>query len=259
MAEQPQKEFGKLTLDQLRMLIALLPELDRLHSEMPAVFAEKQEKLDTVLTPGFFWSQFYELPIEEHMEALTVIAGLAPNLKAAVVSDDPQQFLIDNLKDGIQDWQGGFEGRFEKKHLYSVAYSTKYTLDCLVVYGFYINEFIAQVRQGNDAALFKAIRIDPTVASCPTAADRISRAVMEQDETFLHDLHNAFGGKTGDQASHLKHFRFVMQALREGGALEKSNNELIQLVFDLGLYDDVAGSEKNVRELIRKSKKKQSI
>ena len=254
-----EKEFGKLTLDQLRMLIAFLPELDRLHSEMPAVFAEKQEKLNSVLTPRFSWSHFYELPIEEHMAKFAEIANLAQNIVAAAASDDPQQFLIDDLKDGIQVWQGGSDGQFELKHLLGVVYSIKNTLDCLMVYGFYINEFIAQLREGDDNALFKAIRIDPTVASCPTAADRISRAVMEHHESFLHDLHNAFGGKTGDQASHLKHFRFVMQALREGGALEKSNNELIQLVFDLGLYDDIAGSEKNVRELIRKSKKKQSI
>ncbi|MFH2211586.1 MAG: hypothetical protein ABIJ01_08115 [Pseudomonadota bacterium] len=254
-----EKEFGKLTLDQLRQLIAFLPELDLLHAEMPQIFAEKQEKLNSILTPGFSWSHFYELPIEEHMGALAIIAGIAMNLKAAVASDDPQQFLINDLKDGLQDWQGGDNGKFELKHLLSAVYSTKNTLDCLMVYGFYINEFISQLREGDDSALFKAIRMDPTVASCPTAADRISRAVMEQDEAFLHNLHKAFSGKTGDQAAYLKHFRFAMQALREGGALEKSNNELIRLVFDLGLYDDAAGSEKNVRELIRKSKKKQSI
>lgn len=254
-----EKEFGKLTLDQIRQLIAILPELGQLHAEMPAVFAEKQEKLDSVLTPGFSWSHYYEMPIEEHMATLIVILGLVPNLKAAVASEDPQQFFLDDLNDGIQDWQGGLDGQFEKKHLLGVAYSTKNTLDCLMVYGFYINEFIAQLREGDDDALFKAIRIDPTVASCPTAADRISRAVMEQNEPFLHDLHKAFGGKTGDQAAHLKHFRFTMQALREGGALDMPNNDLIQLVFDLDLYKNGAGSDKNVRELIRKAKKKQSI
>lgn len=254
-----ENEYGKLTLDQLRLLIALLPELDRLHSEMPAVFAEKQEKFNSVLTPGFSWSHFYELPIQEHLGTIAIIAGLAPNLAEAVATDDPQQFLINDLKDGLQDWQGGHDGLFELKHLLGVVYSTKNTLDCLMVYGYYINELIAQVRGGDSSALFKAIRIDPTVASCPTAADRISRAVMEQNKPFLHDLHTAFGGRTGDQAAYLNHFRYVMQVLREGGALEKSNNELIQLVFDLELYEDVAGSDKNVRELIRKAKKKQSI
>jgi len=172
----------------------------------------------------------------------------------AANSDDPA-ILLSNLvdHDDGEAWNGGGNGEFEKHHLLGRLLGVAATFDCLMLYGCYINEFLVLAKDnGDDEALFKAIRVDPVVVTCEFAAHRISVAVAVGDRMFLKGLQTALLGKTGDQAQYLKEFRFLMQFLDESRMLDRPTTELSSLCLEIGAYDDHPNAVKNLSELIRK-------
>jgi len=256
------EQFGKLTADQLRQIISILPGLATLRAELETELVQHPDRLARLAPDTLNWAWAYELPFTEHLARLVFVMGGGPQLVAAAASDDPHQVLLDSVDEEPPEWTGGPGGQYKLQDVFVLLQGAINSFDCLMIYGAYLNDYIALARNGGkegEDALFKAIRVDPTVVSTPTAVDCLSRALLVRDEAFLKGWRAAVLGRTGKQATYLKHFRFVMQALYEVGALNLPNTKLVELVFDLGLYENAAGAAKNVRELVRKAKKDRAI
>ena len=88
-------------------------------------------------------------------------------------------------------------------------------VDCLLIYGCYLNDLIGRAREWNMDSFLNAIRIDPSVVAGPTASFFVNVFSVEGDKDFLKAVGGAMSGKTGRQANYLKKFRLLMQAARK--------------------------------------------
>ncbi|MES2237268.1 MAG: hypothetical protein V4500_05895 [Pseudomonadota bacterium] len=259
-----EKEFGKLSANQIRQLLQWLPTLDSLRSELRSSVQGRPDKFERMAPSGITWANLYERKIEEHLAELVIAVGADQFVIEASQADDPTQVLLDSINvddddDGLPDLS---DDPLAMHRIFGLLYALLNSFECLMVYGYYINELVAMARNGGlegDKALLNAVRIDPTVIAGPTGSVRLTRAVLFDDVEFLEGYCLAVQGKTGDQAAYLRKFRFVIQLLAESHVIDLPNKALIKLVIDVGAYADTPGSEKNVSELIRKAKKKYAI
>ncbi|MEM4988795.1 hypothetical protein V8G57_15485 [Collimonas sp. H4R21] len=259
--EDEVKRFGKLSIDQIRQLIQFVPFLEQARPELAALMAAKPEKAAQFFKPGVAWGNAYDYPIEEQLALFLAVAGLTDFVVQAAKAPDPMAELakLDDHPE-YQEWAGGAGKQFEIHDLLGALYGLFGTFECLMLYGYYLNELLAIANsQGNDEALFNAIRVDPVAITSETAAHRISRAVVQADAKFFSGLQNALLGKTGKQARYLQKFKVLMQILLESGLLDRPNAEIRSLAFELDVYADNPGAEKNLNELIRKFRHKKTI
>jgi hypothetical protein len=255
------KRFGKISIDHLRQLIAFVPILEQTRPELAALMAEKPDKAAQLLKQGVAWGMVYDDSLLEQLACFLVVAGLTDYVVDASKSADPigEMLKLDDHPD-YQEWDGGIGKQFEIHQLLGSLYGLIGSFECLVLYGYYINDLLALVReQDDDEALFKAIRVDPGVLTSATAAHRISCAVVRGEKEFFNSLRNALEGKTGDQARYLRKFRLLMQVLSEQGLLDRPTADIRSLVFELDVYADNPNAEKNLNELIRKFRKQKTI
>lgn len=258
-----ESNYGKLAQSDIVTILLLLPQLEKERQELQTLIEEKPEKFaEKFLTTGFAWAHLYEVPFLQLLRAFLAVAGVDQEVAHASRQAAPVEALL-NLTDTIQDmdWAGGSEGKFTPGDLLGYLHAIVGNLDCLLIYGTYLNDLIADAKNGDPAAVLKAIRIDPSVVAGPTARHFLSIEVVTGDKAFTGEIRKAMAGKTGKQAAYLKKFRFLMQLLHEVGALGLPTKELSDLVFRVGAYDRRPSAEKNVSELILKAKamKKKAI
>ena len=198
------------------------------------------------------------MPFVEHLGRFVGASGLADEVQK--LGEVPSQMraliaLIDESDIG-QDDPSPEEIEIVQKTLpvvIALVTSVYHSLRCLLVFGCYLNDLIAMARQGDERALFNAIRIDPTVVGCPSVVARISRAVLLEDHRFFAKLKAALSGKLQkrEQANFQK-MRLIFQVLSETGAGRLSDDQLHELfVKQLRLYssDSKRGDvKKNLRK-----------
>lgn len=252
------KEFGKLSADQIRQLVALLPMFEALRNEFMEDMKGKP-KAGEAIEEGVWWASLYELSMEEHLRLLFKAVGLEKAVREAVKSDDPASELLKLGKDdSALDQMEPVEG-FKTFHAINIAMSLERSLESLVVWGRYLNELVAAVREGDDASLFKAVRIDPSVVSCPSVAIRISKATVLEDKKFFKALGRALEGRTQRQAKYLRSVRLAIQALREAGVESISDEQLRDLFLtkpEVYKAPPSASPEKALRKHFHASKRK---
>lgn len=258
---EAEKHFGRLTVEHIRQLIELVPFLEQARPELTALMAAKPEKAAQFFKPGIAWGNTYDYSISEQLAIFLVVAGLTDFVVQAAKSPDPMAELVKlDAHPDYQEWNGGVGKQFEIHDFLGALYALLGTLECLMLYGYYLNELLAiSFEQGRDEALFDAIRIDPVVITSETAAHRISRAVVQADTVFFEGLQKALLGKTGKQARYLRKFKLLMQILLEAGLLQRPTAEIRSFALELDVYADNPNAEKNLNELIRKFRKKQTI
>lgn len=248
--------FGNLTQGDIELILPLLPQLEEVRGELQAVIVQQPEKFaQKFLTTGFAWAHLYEVPFLQLLFSFLTVAGIDKDIARVSAQEEPVKALLSFVNE-IQDmeWAGGSGGEFTYGDFLGYLHAIIGNLDCLVIYGSYLNDLIANAKKDNLEALFKAIRIDPSVVTGQTARNLISFAVIAGDQDFVDEVRKAMTGKTGKQAAYLKKFCFLMQLLHEVGALGLPTKELSELVFKVGAYDRRPSAEKNVSELILKAK-----
>jgi len=249
-----QKKFGKFTAEQIREFIEILPQLQQSRAEYLADLGNNPHKLNEDMPEPLRWSWAYELSINEHIAKLAIECGKGEHVIELSKADDPQQALLDDMSAKNDPSPIPNNPQPILQLLEALACS----LECVVIYGRYINDIIADVRArvtGSEEWLFKAIRIDPNVITCDTTQDRLCRAILLDDKNFVHELQLALGGKTGSQAKYLNDFRFLMQILSESETPDLLDSQINELVLKLGIYKNTGDAQHNVNELIRKYKK----
>lgn len=265
---------GNITAEDLRYILLLLPQLrgeledsqNALNSHPESFFRENAEKPD--------WCHLYELISEKHalmvmsdLSQYDTISGLPPISKLAT---DAKQLLPDhdNALAGLaklepqitKNTDAVHPSGEQKEQAYRFmaaqagkVYSLIKTLECILYYGCYLNTLIEQVRNGDDSALFKAIRVDPAVLGCESVRQRICKAALLNDETFFKKLKAAIRGKMGTrEQTNFQNMRMVLHILHEAGETHLTNTELQELLVNsLHLYTANAhggGSEKSLRK-----------
>lgn len=251
---EKQKEFGKFTTEQIREFINFIPQVQQDRSEYLADLRSNPHKLNESMSEPLKWSWTYELPINEHIARLAKECGAGERLVQMSIANDPQQAVLDDMKVRIEP----LLKPQNPQSLLALVEALACSLECVVIYGRYINDIIADVKagiEGSEDWLFKAIRIDPNVITCDTTQDRLCRAILLDDKNFIHGLQLALGGKTGSQAKYLNDFRLLMQILSESETPDLLDSQIKELVLNLGIYKNVGDAQHNVSELIRKYKK----
>ena len=248
-----EKEFGKLSHEQFSKLVSRLPEVRGQMRELPALLREKKDRLKTILGEGgYSWGTIYERPFLEQMALLFVLIGLHLPLKEAAQSEDPQEVVLgwgddDSLLD---TWFDANEHQIEKKYLLWMAIVLQRNILSIMLYHKSMGALVDLVRQGDDRALFDAVRVDRSVLLAAPCADRLSKAEMLNDKEFLLHLRSAIRGPTKKHMEAIQDLRYSIVALRECGFDRFSDGDLERLFIRTRLYPNSGGALKNLRKHI---------
>ncbi|MGB2831499.1 MAG: hypothetical protein WBC07_01000 [Methylotenera sp.] len=269
---EKQNTYGKLTANDLRILLTFLPMIDKEQAEMIQLVTENYTDIFSEKTPHYYWCNMYEKPYPQHVAEVITALGHQEELSSIANSENPTSKLLEFMKEMDGHPSAKDKTTFtselnlaEIPLVLALNCSMVFTLRSLMVYGLYLNELLVIIREGKpserDKAIFQAVRIDPTVIGCPPVLGRISHAVMMNDEVFMNDLQLATFGKFDYQKNkNYQKIRCVLQVLIETGANNLSDVELKELfVKELNIYSDSKfTAEKNLGEFARKFKKKKS-
>lgn len=106
------KEFGKLSLDQLKQLVVDLADIKPKRKELTARAKEDLKGFLRESPRDFSWADYYSLTLVEMVAFILYVGGLNEELYTALKQDDPQQYLLDTFKvlePSIRDLGGGKE------------------------------------------------------------------------------------------------------------------------------------------------------
>lgn len=261
----------KFTPDELRFLLKHFDTLDHDLESVKFEIANKLNGLSMSQLPDTLWAPMYELSFIECTGLLAYTFGISERLKEINQIETAQEkisnianLIINSLNQELAE--NPEDSRKFVLGVMSLSYVLIASVKSLSIYGCYINDLVKIARESvsreiADSALIKAIKIDPSVAVCPTAAKRLSFAVLCNDTIFIGRFKKALSGKLGVRESkNYQKMRFILQVLHEADALSLSDKELKQLfVNELEIYSDSQStSEKNLSEFTRKFKAQKS-
>jgi hypothetical protein len=253
------KLYGNYTLDQLKQFTDLVRESRNMAPELEKVMQEtNSQKLNAILGNNFSWFNYYELPFNSHITAGALMLDWQDAMIHSSQSDDPQQYIFDffNSLDNVNEWQGGYNGLFVLRDLVGLVVSIFKSIKSIMIYQKSLSTLIEEVRQGNEKALFDAVRIDRTMLACPSIIHFISMAELKGDNKFFLSLKSALKGPSAKHWIAHEELRFMMQALIEGGLIGITGDNIEQLFVDhLKMYPKTHGAQKNLLKQFLQTKK----
>lgn len=269
-------QLGKISSDDLLLLLNLYPTLSQQQKEARELLLQKSEKVFAKDCLRPLWCNLYELPVRVHIQQAIQFFGFEDALKNLASADNQIQALpglLDTISNDLDQWEPDEDETQDLQQslgvIYGVATSLINTLRCLETFGLYLNDLVAKVREEGVAAdkwLFAAIKIDVTVMGCQTIMARITRAVMEDDQKFLSALRKAMTGKlTKREQKNYQQMRLALQVLLETGAPKLGQEDLYQLfVEELRLIrgesdDDEGNVANNLRQFAYQFMKQKSV
>lgn len=224
--ERSQKEYGKLSLDELKGLLDPLinPQRDGLdltkkHPALPVA------RLDKVFGPPYVWAPFYELPFLTHLAVTLCSGGLGKKLKQWAKRRNPQRAVLDWMNQSASESLDPRLNVQNPKLFYLATCSLGKSLQALMVYNRSLSGLTEDVRNGDDSAFFKAVRVDRSALACPTFAERLTRAEIQHESGFFKKLRHALTGKLEKQDARFHYLRFTLALLEELGQLDRLNME----------------------------------
>lgn len=249
-----EKEYGKLSHSQFAKFVARLPEIRGQMKELPELMRSKQEKLREALgESNYSWGHLYEKPFLEQMALLFVLVGLHIPLHEAATSADPQEEVLRwGDEDGPLDrWFDAHAPQTELKLLIWLTVVLQRNVLAIMLYQESMGTLVEKVRQGDDEALFKAVRVDRSVLLAGPCADRLSKAELINDKDFLRHLRSAIKGPSKKHMDAIQDLRYSIVALRECGFDSFTDEALERLFIKTRLYPNSSGALKNLRKHIQ--------
>ncbi len=256
---KPEKEYGKLSLDQFKQLVQKLPEIRKKQKEPPKLFYSiPEDKKHEILGEGLSWANVYERSFDEQLALLFSKSGRADKLHEAAQSDDPTQAAMDLFgSDEFVDFNGDEGSISQKKEVIGLLIALKRNVLSMMVFDRTLDKMVEEVRSRKDESLFLAISIDRSIIACPTFADRIARAELENDEVFFKKLSASMKGPSEKYWDAYKDLRYAFSLLRDAEVDQLPATQLEELfIHQLKLYSDTPSARRNIRELFAKSKKR---
>lgn len=260
MEEKINKEYGKLTAEQFKTLISHLPEIRKHPGEIAEMVSSlSKDHLNKLLPEGFAWAEIYELTFIEHLAWLLMALGKTEFLKQAAQTPDPQQTLLDDIQSfdvDFENWKGGDGGFFELQDVLGLLTALQRQILSIMLFQKSISTLVEEAKQGNDACLFDAVRVDRSIVSCPPIADRISKAELLREKHFFIRLRNALKGPSKKHWESYHDLRYALFMLRDLGFDKLSDDQLESLlVHQLKVYPNTYNARKNLRKQYEQSKK----
>lgn len=253
------KAYRKLSEDQFRRLIRKLPEFRAESDALQKRLREApKEKLRELLGDGLWWAPLYEMTFTLNVGLLMYVLGKADWLKEIAARPDPQEAVLEEFEDDSPlEWNGGPGGAFTESHLFALACALQRNVLSVMIYKQTICGLIEEARElANDDALFKAIRVDKSVVSCPTAAARISEAEVLGQKQFFVRLRSALKGPSMKHWEGYRDLRYSLFVLRELGFDQLSDDQLENLLVNvLKVYPKHENARKNLRKQFSESRR----
>jgi hypothetical protein len=246
-----------ITTEDLRTLLEFWPVLASEGEEIQQGLIADKEIFFANDAEFVGWCYLYELPIRDHLnlaiQGNVQILGDFVNLQQVgdwfgQLKDARSQIgelpsLCSRIGDHFDEQPFPNKDQTEKLRaklaaLVGNALSMFNTLNCIFYHGCFLNELIERVRNGDDDALFAAVRMDVTVIGCLSVVQRISKAAILKDEEFFIRLKNAINGKQAKlEQSNFQKMRLIVEILHEANANRLNDKQLWQLfVEELELY-----------------------
>lgn len=237
-------QLGKISSDDLKLLLSIYPQLMGVElEEARQILIQKTDVIFSNEATKAVWCHLYELPAKEHFVRALVGLGGEDVLREIAQSPNQIQALpgaVEKAFSEIDDWEPTEEEEAEFRKflqvIFGLAVSVTNSARCLMVFGCYLNDLIAKVREGGDSgdkALLSAVKIDPTVLGCASVVIRMSRAVMLDDQKFLAQVRKAMTGKlTKREQKNYQQMRIVLQVLHETGAPKLNESDLYTLFVE---------------------------
>lgn len=253
-----EKEFGKLTHSQFAELVTQLPELRGQMHDLPCLLRQKKDRLTEILgSHSYSWGQIYERPFLEQMAWLFILLGLDTSLRGLAQFDDPQAVALRCGDEGgmLDRWYDENADLIDRKHLLWLGIVLQRNILAIMLYHRSMGSLVEEVRQGNDASLFQAVRVDRSVLLAQPCSDRLSRAEMTNDQDFFRHLRSAFKGPTQRHMAAIQDLRYSIVALFACGFDQFSDIDLERLFIQTRLYPNSAGALKNLRKHIFEARK----
>lgn len=255
---KPEKEYGKLSLDQFKQIISELPEIRSQMEELPELIrSAPKEKINAMLDEGIYWALVYELSFHEQIALLFCALGRTIKLSEAANSDDPSQAALEMLEnDELDDWNGGVGNLFSKNDVIGLTVALQRNILSIMLFHCTLDKLVNAVREGSDESFFKAVRLDRSIITCPTFALRMARAELENDKDFFLHLRSSLKGPSKKHWEAYNDLRYALFMLRELGFNQMSDAQLEDLLVNkLGVYPNVPSARKNLRKQFTESKK----
>ena len=257
------------SLARLKQLSKILPKIRKLPQEIRETARKQRAIVEKIIPADFSWAYLYELSvIQLNALSLATLGTLDRMERAHKAGEDLNALLMDMIiesdsdEDKVEDWNGGYKGLFKESDVFAVQFATNGMMLCLGIYGRYLNDLVAIVRDGKDRgdeAFFKAVTIDRTVLTCPTFAARLVRAELYGDKHFVRRLHKAVKGKPHDSLLMYQDLRFFLQLFHEAKVLPKLSIEQSDLLFiqELKLYNEAGDPARSLWRFIERWKQQQ--
>lgn len=242
--------FGKISSDDLRLLLELWPSLEEEVNDLRPMLAKDIEGVLASHPPQVSWCQFYELSFAQHVSRVMSAWGLTEEMQtigkapsaiqetARLMAKVDEEFSASDEVLSKEEAEQLLPGIFVGLGLSLSVYNS---LRSLMTFGLSLNDLVGLVRAGGsnaDAALFNALKIDPAVLGCPSVSSRLSRAVLVDDQTFFEKLRRALVGKLAKREDKTyQKMRLILHVLSDCGAKNLSGDQLNKLfVEELGIY-----------------------
>jgi len=263
-------KLARIPPADLRFLLTILPRLVAEEAEIRPLLIERRADFFASDCLPASWCHLYEYPFPEHVARVTVAFDASDVIKECAAAARPVLAASAYIKSLDED---DSELSPEEKAdirpslglVFGLLTSLLKSLQCVMAYGVYLNDLVAQVRQGTpkgDSALLKAVRIDPTALGTPSINARMSRAVLERDKKFLDAIKRAINAPLSKQhQANADKIRFVLQVLHESKVERLNDDELHDLfVQQLALYSapskaDAGDAAKGIRAIAGRMEK----
>ena len=247
----------KLTPNQFSDIAKKLPEVRSQKNELAELIKSKPQKVKEVLGEYYSWSGIYELSFVEQLAYLFVLLDMQKQILDISKTTAPQQAIIEASEEGerLDQWYELNKDNIDKKHLLWLVIVLQRNILSIMLFHQSIGALVEQVRQGNMEAFFKAVSVDRSILSCPTFADRLSLAELKNDKEFFIHLRKAFKGPSQKHMAAIGDLRYAIVMLRESGFHTSTDDELIALFVNNGLYPKSFNAAKNLRKHIQAANK----
>ncbi len=225
------KEFGKLSRQQLREFYAHYHGAGTQKSELLQVFKTRESRFRKILTLVGSWGEFYELRASTIVLLFMHVTGLLPAFQAACLQDDPQQGVLDFL-DSPQEF---IELSDDLEAMGFVLFMAQMgNFQASISFGQSISDMVQRVASGDDEALFKAVRTDRAVLYAEPIAQRIALAQVLNDNAFMDRLAKAVTQtKPARPKPDLDDSRFLLGLLDDAIGLQNIANKTVdELIAD---------------------------
>lgn len=241
--------YKKLTPEQFSDLAKKLPEIRSQKNELADLVKSKPQRVKEVLGEYYSWGEVYELSFVEQLSYLFVLIGLQKPIHEIAKSTAPQQALIEASENGgkLDQWYELNKDNIEMKHLLWLVVVLQRNILSIMLFHQSLGALVEQVKQGSSEAFFKAVSVDRSILTCPTFADRLSLAELRNDKHFFIHLRKALKGPSIKHMAAIGDLRYAIVMLRDAGFNKYTDDELIDLFVNTGLYPKSFNAAKNLR------------